>query len=101
MRFKAIMVDVDGVLLVHPDPAGWNVHLERDLGLSVKKLQQKFFEVHWDDIVCGRADLRDRLAAVLNELAPHVSCNEFIDYWFSNDAHIDHELMKELMLLRE
>ena len=94
------MVDVDGVLIAHPDPRGWSANLERDLGLSIASLQRAFFDRHWDDVVHGRATLRGRLAPALAELAPTVTCDELIDYWFSHDAHIDHRLLDELRSLR-
>ena len=94
------MVDVDGVLIAHPDERGWSANLERDLGISAQALQQIFFEQHWDDVVHGRAALRDRLAPALAELSPSVTCDALIDYWFSNDAHIDHRLLAELQALR-
>ena len=100
MTIKAIMVDVDGVLLVHPDGGGWSAHLERDLGLSASTLQTAFFERHWDDVVHGRASLRDRLAPVLQDIAPQVTCDALIDYWFSNDAHLNTALLAELASIR-
>ena len=100
MRRRAIMVDVDGVLIVHPDPAGWSANLERDLGLSAAALQNAFFREHWDDVVHGRAALRDRLASALAALSSPLTCDRLIDYWFSNDAHIDRRLLAELGALR-
>lgn len=94
------MVDVDGVLIAHPDVAGWSVNLERDLGISVAALQRVFFKPHWDDVVHGRATLRERLTPALNELSPSVTYDIFIDYWFSNDAHINERLLDELEILR-
>ena len=46
MTIKAIMVDVDGVLLVHPDKRGWGADLEKELGLPLSLLQTAFFEEH-------------------------------------------------------
>jgi hypothetical protein len=43
MAIKAIMVDVDGVLIIHPDTRGWSVDLERDLGISAESRQTKFW----------------------------------------------------------
>jgi len=94
------MVDVDGVLIAHPDERGWSANLERDLGSPVPALQRVFFEQHWDDVVHGRAKLRDRLAPALSEISPSVRCDAFIDYWFSNDAHINYCLLAELQALR-
>jgi putative hydrolase of the HAD superfamily len=100
MTVKTIMVDVDGVLLVHPDTAGWSAHLERDLGVSADDLHRHFFDVHWGDIICGRANLRERLSPVLDDIAPDITCNQLIDYWFSHDAHVNGDLLCELDVLR-
>ena len=93
---KALMVDVDGVVVVHPEPGGWATHLERDLGLSKAALQAAFFAPHFDDVIHGRAGLRERLAPVLEEIAPHLTCDELCAYWFREDAHLDHGLLDQL-----
>ena len=100
MIFKALMVDVDGVVIVHPDPQGWAAHLERDLGVSPSLLQSAFFAPHWPDIILGRAGLRERLAPVLAEIAPELDADRLIRYWFENDAHLDHGLLAQLEPIR-
>lgn len=100
MALKVIMVDVDGVLLVHPDERGWAAHLERDLGIAASTLQTAFFQPHWDDIIHGRASLRERLQPVLETLDPGVACDDLIDYWFANDAHLNAVLLSELEAAR-
>jgi putative hydrolase of the HAD superfamily len=95
------MVDVDGVLIKHPDAGGWSANLENDLGIPVASLQEGFFRHHWADIVNGRAALRDRLALALANIAPSVSPAALIEYWFDNDAHIDERLLAELQHLRK
>ena len=100
MTVKAIMVDVDGVLIVHPDERGWSGRLERDIGIPAPELQTAFFAKHWDDIIHGRALLRERLAPVLDDRWPHVTCDQLINYWFSNDAHVDDALLAELSAIR-
>lgn len=101
-RIRAVMLDVDGVVIVivHPEPRGWAVNLGRDLGLSVPLLQQAFFTPHWDDIIHGRAGLRERLVPVLAEIAPGLRCEDFIDYWFANDGHLNQPLLDEVALIR-
>lgn len=94
------MVDVDGVLLVHPDKRGWSADLERDIGIPALKLHAAFFEQHWDDVIHGRASLRERLAPVLQCISPHVTCDELIDYWFINDAYMNDALLAELASIR-
>jgi putative hydrolase of the HAD superfamily len=100
MTIKAVMVDVDGVLIVHPDAGGWSTHLERDLGLPSAQLQAEFFKPHWDDVIHGRASLRDRLAPALKIIAAHLSVDALIDYWFRNDAHVNKDLLAELATIR-
>lgn len=100
MVIAAIMVDVDGVLIVHPDARGWSANLERDLGIPASRLQAAFFRRHWDDVVHGRATLQERLAPVLQDLSPDVTCDALIDYWFSNDAHLNDALLAELESIR-
>lgn len=94
------MVDVDGVLIVHPHASGWSVNLEQDLGIEPTVLQEMFFKPHWDDVVRGRAALRERLIPALAEIAPSVTCDRLIEYWFNNDAHLDHRLLGEIEVLR-
>ncbi|TWH85489.1 HAD family hydrolase [Novosphingobium taihuense] len=94
------MVDVDGVLIAHPHLKGWSVNLEIDLGISPAALHERFFRREWDDVVHGRAALRDRLAPALAEIAPAALPDDLIAYWFSNDAHVDHRLLAELQHLR-
>lgn len=97
---KVLMVDVDGVVVVHPEPGGWATHLERDLGLSKAALQAAFFEPHFGEVIHGRATLRERLAPVLAEIAPHLTCDELCAYWFREDGHLDHGLLDQLAALR-
>lgn len=94
------MIDVDGVIVAHPDPKGWSANLERDLGLKVEALQEKFFALHFGDIIHGRAALRERLGPVLEQIAPHLTCDQLCAYWFENDSHLDHDLLDQLAALR-
>ena len=100
MRPAILLVDVDGVV-VHPaNPLGWSADIERDLGILGSTLQSRFFQVHWEDIIHGRAGLRERLSVVLAEIAPQVSCEQFIRYWFEGDAELDARLLAQLAAVR-
>lgn len=100
MTIKALMVDVDGVVVRHPDGRRWDHDLQADLGLDRDLLQSEFFAPNFEDIVLGRADLHERLAPVLARIAPHLSAEVFTDYWFSKDAHLDEALLADLAALR-
>jgi putative hydrolase of the HAD superfamily len=95
MTMKALMIDVDGVIVIHPHPQGWSVHLERDLGLARDALQDAFFKPHFSEVVHGRAALRERLGPVLREIAPQLTCDRLIEYWFANDAHLNIDLLQQ------
>lgn len=96
---KALMVDVDGVLIT-PRLGGWAADLERDLGVSKGDLAEQFFAVHWQEVVLGNAGLHERLAPVLARIAPGVSSYQLAAYWFARDAVLDEQLLDDLALVR-
>jgi putative hydrolase of the HAD superfamily len=100
MMIKVLMIDVDGVIVETPQPHGWQRNLEVDLGLASDVLQAEFFEPHFADVVWGRAALRNRLAPVLEVIAPHLTCSQLIDYWLAHDGHLNHELLQQLDRVR-
>jgi putative hydrolase of the HAD superfamily len=97
---KALMVDVDGVVVQVPDGRRWDADLEADLGIPAQVLQERFFAAHFHDIVHGRADLFERLEPVLAQIAPQVSARELVDYWFEKDGRLNHALLDELSAWR-
>jgi len=97
---RALMVDVDGVVVRHPDGRRWDRDMKADLGLEPADLQRVFFVPHFEDVVLGRADLHDRLAPALAEIAPHLSVETLTDYWFSKDAQLDCVLLDALADIR-
>lgn len=96
MTLKALMVDVDGVIVGHPDGRRWDHDMEADLGLSSAALQEQFFKPHFTDIVLGRVGLLERLEPVLAQIAPHLTCQQLTDYWFSKDSQLNQDLLEEL-----
>jgi putative hydrolase of the HAD superfamily len=102
VAIKALMVDVDGVLVDGRPEDGrhWSTGLERDLGLKAEVLQREFFQVHWDDIVLGREALEERLRPVLAKVAPRLTPETLIAYWFEQDSRIVQPLLSELILIR-
>ncbi len=103
MRITALMIDVDGVLVCgRPiDGRRWASTIEADLGLNQADLQREFFTPYWDDIITGQHSLPEVLAKVLRDIAPQLSPEALIDYWFANDARLDAQLLDEIDQLRE
>jgi len=100
LTLKALMVDVDGVLLTQPPGASWADRLHADLGLDPRVLGEAFFKPHWDDVAMGRADLHARLAPVLAQVAPHLTSQALAAYWFAHDANRDEALLADLAQAR-
>ncbi|HEY0152964.1 MAG TPA: HAD-IA family hydrolase [Longimicrobium sp.] len=102
MPTKALMVDVDGVLVDGRPEDGrhWQTSLDEDLGFTSETLHEAFFAPYWGDIVLGRAGLMEHLTTALQRIAPHVSPAEFLSYWFEKDSRLATALLQELSLVR-
>lgn len=100
VELAALMVDVDGVVVRHPDGRRWDADLLADVGVDPLELHRVFFEPHFEEVVSGRADLTDRLEQALTSIAPHVAAQDLIDYWFTHDAHVDETLLADLDQIR-
>lgn len=96
------MVDVDGVLVRGrlEDGRHWSTSLEANLGISAECLHREFFAAHWDEIIIGRAMLADCLPPVLQKIAPHLTADQLISYWFATDTCLDEKLLCDLIHLR-
>ncbi|NJC21283.1 putative hydrolase of the HAD superfamily [Arthrobacter pigmenti] len=95
-----LMVDVDGVLIRQPPGRVWYATLQGELGIDPDELQREFFDTHFEDVVTGRADLLERLGPVLADIAPDVSCGDFVEYWFANDSELDRRLLADIDAVR-
>jgi len=96
------MMDVDGVLVTGrpQDGAHLFTDLETDLGISLETLRQEFFVPRWPAIVTGQKPLLPELADVLVRIAPQVSADMLMDYWFRNDSRIDTSVLAAMAELR-
>jgi len=91
------MMDVDGVLIATTRLAGrWDRDLEADLGVKPDDLQRAFFTPHFKAIVLGREPIEPRLGEALAKIAPGVTVEAMLAYWFAKDAELDEELLSDL-----
>jgi len=92
-----LVLDCDGVVVRgHRDGGRWDRNLQRDLGIDATALQERFFKPHWRAIALGGADMREVLARVWPALGSAASADEFVDYWFANDAMLDDDVLAEV-----
>ena len=101
-NIRALVFDVDGVLVNgHKDKGGWwHADMDKDLGLDPELFQRAFFTEQWAEIVCGRQRIEEPLAKTLADIAPHLSVDDMLDYWFRQDSKLEHNLLAELETLR-
>jgi putative hydrolase of the HAD superfamily len=99
---RALMIDVDGVLVTGrpEDGENWAVDLEHDLGVRVVDLRREFFTPYWDEIIVGRAQLSECLALALARIAPNVRCEELISYWFERDSRLESAVLSDIAACR-
>ncbi|MCR9240000.1 MAG: HAD-IA family hydrolase [Rhodobiaceae bacterium] len=99
---RALVFDVDGVLVTgHKDKGGWwHADMDKDIGLDPELFQRAFFTEQWAEIVCGRQGIEEPLAKTLADIAPHLSIDDMLDYWFRQDSKLEHTLLAELETLR-
>ncbi|GLQ55715.1 HAD-IA family hydrolase [Devosia nitrariae] len=99
---RTIMMDVDGVLVCGrpQDGAHLFTDLKQDLGIPPDVLQREFFRPRWSAIVTGQKALVPELSEVLAVIAPTVSAEALIDYWFVNDSRINQDVLRAIGELR-
>ena len=102
MPHKVLMMDVDGVLVSGRPTDGRHLfaELEADLGLSPDRLRESFFTPFWEAIVTGREGLTERLTPVLAEIAPRVSAERLVAYWFEHDSRVDQAVLSAVKRYR-
>jgi putative hydrolase of the HAD superfamily len=90
------MVDVDGVIIRSGVGERWDVDLERDLGVKPDALQRVFFAHYWRGIMLGEAAIEPGLTQALSQIAPDISVEALLAYWFARDADLDFDLLEDL-----
>lgn len=102
MAIKALMIDVDGVLVDGRPEDGrhWQTSLEYDLAISASGLHQELFAPYWEDIILGRIELMDPLRPVLHRIAPNAIPERFVKHWFEHDSRVVLPLLHGLSSLR-
>ena len=95
---KIILCDVDGVVINGrpQDNKRWDTELEKDIGISPKDLQEKYFLNYWPDIIVGNKDLKECLVVVISTINKNIRGEDLINYWFKNDSAVNIDFLNLL-----
>lgn len=97
---RALLIDVDGVVVTGRPVDGlhWSTGLQQDLGVTRDMLQSRFFKPYWAQIIRGQRDLTPALTEAL--AGTGVSAQTLTQYWFTQDARLDPEVLADCDRLR-
>jgi len=98
--YKAILFDVDGVVLKPRDKYFTDRLREEGVDLS-KESEKVFFGNEYKKIVVGKADLREEVSKYLSEWGWEGSVDELLHFWFSYEDKFDYEVLDLVNELRE
>ena len=90
-----LVLDIDGVVSLAfggPVPP-WHANLKEDLGLDYDEIERGFFRADFQEVLRGRLDLYVALHNYFEPMGQADRLEDFVSYWFENDAVIDRELL--------
>ena len=99
---KAIIFDVDGVLIVDKDKSGeylWQKNIERDLGIRPDQVSQ-IYSGDWSLVLKGLVDSHQHFKNMFEKLKIEVSVDEFVEYWLKNDLNVNIEILQVIELIK-
>lgn len=98
----AVVWDFDGVLNrnVVDGELLWSKRITDDLGIDLDTFRAHLFQSNWHDVLTGREDLLDRLAAWAAAAGYRQPVQTVLDYWFAHDALPDRTALDLLAAAR-
>jgi len=102
MERSVLILDVDGVVIRGRPNDGrpWYATLQEDLGIDRDMLTERFFSAGFRTALRGQADILELLEPLFAEQEIETSVEQFVDYWFRNDARLNDELIEYVQSLR-
>lgn len=100
-----ILFDVDGVLIngYHARPelcVCWDENLTADFGIDRKRFTDEFIFGPFKEVIIGKKDMKEALAAALPLLGCDADPQVFADYWLEKDSNINHALLHKAKVLK-
>jgi putative hydrolase of the HAD superfamily len=91
-----LLFDADGVLI---NGKKFSAELEREYGISAKHTAP-FFTGKFNDCLIGKADLKKEISKHLAEWGWKRSAEDLLEYWFTVEHSLDHDLIEYIQELR-
>lgn len=99
---KAIIFDVDGVLISSKDEQGeyiWHKNIQAKLGIDAKCLSS-IYSGNWSLVMKGMLNMQQHVANVFSECSIDLPIDSFIDYWLKNDLKINESIVTLIRQLK-
>jgi putative hydrolase of the HAD superfamily len=100
---KAIIFDVDGVLIHSKDESGkylWQKNIQMDLCLNSEQVFKIYSSADWILVMKGFLSMQQHLKNVFTELNIALSIDEFIEYWLNLDFNLNTEILQEIKSIK-
>jgi putative hydrolase of the HAD superfamily len=85
-----VFFDFDGVLVrsrFQDKSFLWTKDIETDLGLPPEVRDELFQQPEWNEIISGRRNFREKLAATFLHHGIQLGAEEFVQFWLSKDLN--------------
>jgi len=97
MAIKSILFDADGVVI---NSEIFSVQYQKQFDISNDEMLP-FFKGVFQDCLVGKADLKEVVLPYLKKWKWHGTIDEFLQFWFKAEHHIDEKIIKLIKVLRE
>ena len=94
---KVLIFDADGVLI---NGDIFSKRFSKEYNIDISKINP-FFDGPFKDCLIGKADLKEAIIPYLEEWGWKDGVDNFLEYWFSTEHSIDHELIDYIQEYRK
>lgn len=98
MTFKAILFDVDGIIIKKREKL-FSYRLAEELGIPIEEINI-FFSNDFRECSFGRADLKERIEPYLVKWGWKKDVNKFLKYWFEIESTLNEEVLNKIKKIR-
>ena len=96
MSIKCILFDADGVVI---QSEMFSVKYEEEYKMPASQMLP-FFQGEFNNCLIGKADLKEVIQPWLTKWRWEGTAEEFLEYWFKAEDHIDHRMIDIITQLR-